>query len=158
MTTAVYSFQQQLAKGQTYEQQLDAAFADRFFIRPATRAEQRCGIDRIYRPRKSPDQVLTVEYKADQTAGRTGNAFVETVSVSTTGKPGWAISSQADWLFYLVLGAAEALYILQMAKLRAKLPAWRSRYQERHIPNEGYFTVGLLVPLDEFEKIAYAVV
>ena len=158
MTTAVYSFQKQLAQGQTYEQQLDKAFEDRFFIRPATRAEQRRGIDRIYRPRKAPDQLLTVEYKADRTAGRTGNAFVETVSVSTTGAPGWALSSQADWLFYLVLGSAEALYILQMEKLRAKVPAWRSRYPERQIPNEGYFTVGTLVPLDEFEKIAYAVV
>ena len=153
-----YSFTKQLAQGQTYEQQLDARFGDRYIIQPATPQQQRQGIDRVYRPRKAPDQLLTVEYKADKTAGRTGNAFVETVSVSTTGKPGWAITSEADWLFYLVLGAAEALYILQMAKLRAKLPAWRSRYQERQIPNEGYYTVGLLVPLDEFEKIAYAVV
>lgn len=157
MTTAVYSFQEQLAKGQTYEQQLDAAFADRFFIRPATRAEQRRGIDRIYRPRKAPYQVLTIEYKADKTAGRTGNAFVETVSVDVQDKPGWAISSQADWLFYLVLGACETLYIIQMDRLRKQLPKWHRTCQERRIPNEGYHTVGLLVPLAEFEAIAYAV-
>lgn len=157
MTTAVYSFQQQLAKGQTYEQQLDAQFSELYIIQPATPQQQRQGIDRVYRRRKAPHEVLYVEYKADSTAARTGNAFVETVSVDTTGKPGWAVSSQADWLFYLVPGTCEALYIIQMDKLRKQLPKWRQTCQERRIPNEGYHTVGLLVPLAEFEEIAYAV-
>lgn len=153
-----YSFQTQLAQGQTYEQQLDARFADRYIIQPATPQQQRQGIDRVYRPRKNPHEVLYVEYKADRTAARTGNAFVETVSVDTAGKQGWAYTSQADWLFYLVAGQCEALYIIRMADLRAKLPAWQRKYQERRIPNEGYHTVGLLVPLHEFEQIAYTVI
>jgi hypothetical protein len=153
-----YQFAEQLAQGQTYEQQLDARFADRYIIQPATPQQQRQGIDRVYRPRSTPHEVLYVEYKADKTAARTGNAFVETVSVDTANKPGWAITSQADWLFYLVPGAAEVLYIIRMADLRAKLPLWERRYDSRRIPNQGYHTVGLLVPLDEFERIAYAVV
>lgn len=153
-----YQFATQLAQGQNYEQLLDQRFDELYIIQPATPQQQRQGIDRVYRPRKAPHEVLYVEYKADKTAARTGNAFVETISVDTFDKPGWAMSSQADWLFYLVPGACEALYIIRMADLRLRLPKWRRACQERRIPNEGYFTVGLLVPLAEFEEIAYAVV
>lgn len=153
-----YQFATQLAQGQSYEQLLDQRFDELYIIQPATPQQQRQGIDRVYRPRKAPHEVLYVEYKADKTAARTGNAFVETVSVDTFDKPGWAMSSQADWLFYLVPGTCEALYIIRMADLRLQLPRWRRTCQERRIPNEGYFTVGLLVPLAEFEEIAYAVV
>lgn len=153
-----YSFTKQLAQGQTYEDALDARFADRYIIQPATPQQQRQGIDRVYRPRKSPHEVLYVEYKADRTAARTGNAFVETTSVDTANKGGWAYTSQADWLFYLVAGECEALYLIRMADLRACLPRWQRQYQERRIPNDGYHTVGLLVPLSEFEQIALAVI
>lgn len=152
-----YQFATQLAQGQSYEQALDERFDELYIIQPATPQQQRQGIDRVYRPRKAPHEVLYVEYKADSTAARTGNAFVETISVDAFDKPGWAVTSQADWLFYLVPGACEALYVIQMAKLRQQLPRWRGTYQERRIPNDGYFTVGLLVPLAEFEEIAYAV-
>ena len=153
-----YQFARQLAQGQAYEQLLDERFADKYIIQLATPQQQRQGIDRVFRPRAAPHEVLYIEYKADRTASRTGNAFVETVSVDTADKPGWAVSSQADWLFYLVAGDEEALYIIRMADLRARLPAWRRRYAERRIPNDGYHTVGLLVPLHKFEKIAYAVI
>lgn len=152
-----YQFAAQLAKGEAYEQTLDERFDELYVIQPATPQQQRQGIDRVFRPRKAPHEVLYVEYKADSTAARTGNAFVETVSVDTADKPGWAVSSAADWLFYLVPGAAEVLYIIQMEKLRQRLPIWRRTCQERSIPNEGYHTLGLLVPLAEFEEIAYAV-
>lgn len=152
-----YQFATQLEQGQAYEDVLDARFADLYIIVPATPQQQRQGIDRVFRPRKTPHEVLYVEYKADSTAARTGNAFVETVSVDTTGRQGWAISSQADWLFYLVPGACEALYIIRMADLRQRLPDWQRTCETRRIPNEGYHTVGLLVPLDEFEAIAYTV-
>ena len=112
----------------------------------------------MFRPRSAPHEVLYVEYKSDRTAERTGNAFVETVSVDTANKPGWAHSSQADWLMYLVPGQCEALYIIRMADLRQRLATWQATYQQRRIPNDGYHTVGLLVPLHEFETIAYAVI
>lgn len=153
-----YQFATQLQQGQTYEAALDARFADRYIIQPATPAQQRQGIDRVYRPRSEPHQVLYVEYKADRTAVRTGNAFVETVSVDTANKQGWAYTSQADWLMYLVPGEAEVLYIIRMADLRRQLPRWQRQYESRRVPNDGYHTVGLLVPLDEFERIAYAVI
>jgi hypothetical protein len=156
--TYTYQFDTQLAKGQTYEELLDERFSELHFITPATPQQQRQGIDRVYRPRSAPHQIMYIEYKADSTAARTGNAFVETVSVDTTGRPGWAVASQADWLFYLVPGVCEVLYIVRMADLRAQLPKWQRTCEQRRIPNEGYHTVGLLVPLDEFEAIAYAVI
>jgi hypothetical protein len=153
-----YQFATQLAKGQSYEELLDERFSELHIIQPATPQQQRQGIDRVFRPRSAPHEVMYVEYKADQKAAKTGNAFVEIVSVDTTGRPGWAESSQADWLFYLVPGACEALYIIRMADLRRRLPEWRRTCEQRRIPNEGYHTVGLLVPLAEFEQIAYAVI
>ena len=41
--------------------------------------------------------------------------------------------------------------------LRRCLPRWQRQYQARKIPNQGYCTHGLLVPLDEFERIAQRV-
>lgn len=153
-----YQFATQLKQGQAYEELLDARFADVYIIQPATPQQQRQGIDRVFRPRSRPHELLYVEYKADRTAVRTGNAFVEIVSVDTANKPGWAITSAADWLMYLVPGEAEVLYIIRFADLRRQLPHWQRTCEQRRIPNDGYHTVGLLVPLDEFERIAYAVI
>lgn len=153
---AVYSFDDQLSKGERQESRLDDYFALKFFIWPATRDEQRQGIDRHYMS-KATHRRFTVEYKADWTAGKTGNAFVETVSVDVTGKEGWAVTSQAQYLFYLVLNP-DALYILTFSKIRNQLSNWRDIYQRRTIPNNGYHTIGILVPLEEFEKHAVKVI
>lgn len=152
-----YNFSTQLAVGQHYEDEIDAMFADRFTIQPATPQQQRQGIDRIYRHWETPHRPMTVEYKADETAAQTGNAFVETISVDVSGRPGWAVTSQAEWLFYSVPGSGQALYIIRLADLRKHLPDWKRQYEERRIANNGYHTVGLLVPLYEFERVACAV-
>jgi len=90
-----YTFDAQKARGDAGESFLDQVFATGYEIRPATRAEQRRGIDRIFTRRKTGWR-LAVEYKIDYKAAHTGNAFVETVSVDTAGKAGWAYSSAAD--------------------------------------------------------------
>ena len=153
--TVAYDFKQQLAQGQQHEHQLDEVFRKWFRIMPATRDQQRQGIDRIFYHVKDA-KTYTVEYKADSLAGKTGNAFVETVSVDTANKPGWAVSSQATMLVYLVVDP-ETIYCIWMAKLRSKLQARMATYQERTAQNAGYKTHGLLVPLHEFEKIAHLV-
>ncbi len=148
----VYDFKRQLRQGEAYEHHLDALFAKEYAIVPVTREEQRCGLDRIF-TRRSDGKVFTVEYKADSRAGRTGNAFIETVSVDTTNKPGWATSSQADILIYLIT-APETIYCIQLSKLRAKLASWQRKYRQVAVNNDGYRTLGLLVPLHELEAIA----
>jgi hypothetical protein len=158
--TGAYGFAAQLAIGEGWEDRLDAFFLGQFGeagleVRRVGMDEQRRGIDRVF-VGKATGEVHTVEYKADSLAGRTGNAFVETVSVDTTGKPGWAVSSQADVLVYLVM-EPETIYWVPMKRVRAALGRWRRMYREAAAQNEGYRTLGLLVPLAELERIAVKV-
>lgn len=139
-----YDFDRQLAEGEAGE-----AFLDEFFrrrghtVRPATREEQRQGIDRfIITP---AGREMKVEYKTDHVAARTGNAFVETVSVDTAGKMGWALTSQADYLVYFIPG--QMIVVLPLRSLRWALPGWMREYPVRTAANNGYTTHGLLVPL-----------
>lgn len=152
MTQTTYSFTDQLATGAQGEARLDAHFARWFIIRHATPEEQRQGIDRIYIGR-ADGRTYRVEYKTDHAANQTGNAFVETVSVDTDNKPGWAFTSQSNFLLYYIT-IAEVVYVVDFAKLRRRLPTWQRSYRLRKIPNRGYHTHGLLVPLDEFERLA----
>lgn len=156
MTT--YEFDKQLAVGHSGESALDAFFGRWYIIRPATAAQQRAGIDRIWEDRKTK-RVMRVEYKTDRRAGRTGNAFIETASVVVDGvtkKQGWALTSQADVLVYYI-PEPEAIYLLQLDDVRRALPGWMKQHLVRQIPNSGYYTEGVVVPLREFERIAIQV-
>lgn len=154
---ATYQFAEQLAVGEAWEAHLDAFFGGQFpvEIRPASMEEQRKGIDRLFVSKRT-GAIDAVEYKADRLAGKTGNAFIETVSVDATGKPGWAVASQARYLVYLVT-EPETIYFIAMRRVRAALPRWRAQYAEARAQNDGYQTVGLLVPLHELERIAMTV-
>lgn len=151
----MYTFDTQLSKGQASEQELDKFFSEWYDIAPVNMDTQRQGIDRIF-TRKDNGRVSKVEYKTDWTASKTHNAFVETVSVDTTNKPGWAHSSQADYLIYYVPGD-DLIYIIAFTRLRSNLSRWRT-YPTKRIPNKGYNTTGILVPLREFERIAIQVI
>lgn len=151
-----YQFAAQLTQGETYEAQLDAFFSAKGArISKVDRTTQRRGIDRMWFD-PVDGRTWTVEYKADSLAGRTGNAFIETISVDTEGRPGWAYSSQAALLVYLVT-EPQTIYVISMARLRQQLPRWAAAYPTRQAANNGYNTHGLLVPLDELERIAAAV-
>lgn len=150
-----YNFAQQMSIGDEQEHRLDEYLSRYFTISPATRDEQRLGIDRHFTDKRT-GRSFSVEYKSDKTAGRTGNAFIETISVDIARKLGWAYTSQALYLFYLVVDPA-VLYVLTFAKLRSQLARWAVNYPSRSIPNEGYRTEGILVPLDEIERHSVAV-
>lgn len=149
---AQYDFRKQLAAGEQGEKLLDAFFERAYVITPATDAEQRQGIDRHFVNRRTGAK-LTVEYKSDNAAQKTHNAFVETVSVDARSKSGWAYTSKADWLAYYIPGD-ELVYLIRFERLRTRLATWASRYPVRHALNDGYKTYGLIVPLEEFEFIA----
>lgn len=151
----LYTFDEKFAQGAQGEAFLDAFFKRWYLVFPATPEEQREGIDRYFvhlRQRR----VLAIEYKTDERAGQTHNAFVETVSVDTASKPGWAVTSQADYLAYYIPGDG-LVYIIKFSKLRLALSRWEKIYQTRQIKNSGYHTHGLIVPLHEFEKLSEAV-
>lgn len=147
-----YDMRQQLKQGESAERYIDSLFCDEFAIRPATRQQQRMGIDRVF-TRRRDGREWKVEYKADKTAARTGNTFVETVSVDTRNKLGWAYTCQADFIMYYIVGRGP-LYILRPRDIKGKIGNWQRRYPQRRIPNNGYHTVGVLVPLHEFERLA----
>jgi len=151
MTT--YNFSAQLTKGQHYEDTLDALFGAWYYIVEATPHQQRQGIDRLWQRQDDYSRIVTVKYKADSLAGRTGNAFIETVSVNQPHTPGWAITSQAKLLIYLVVDP-QTIYMIWMRRLRTQLDRWQAHYPMRWVDNGRYHTGGHLVPLHELEKIA----
>ena len=146
-----YSFKRQFRRGQKAERYIDTLFADQFNIKPANRSEERRGIDRHFVSRDGKH--YSIQYKADKTAARTGNAFVEIISVDTKNIPGWAYTCEADFIFYYIDDIGP-IYILRPKDIKKKLKRWERKYQTRAIPNKGYNTIGLLVPLDEFERLA----
>jgi hypothetical protein len=153
-----YHFTDQLDKGKQAESQLDAHFSEWCDIVPATADEQRRGIDRWFTNRIT-GRIASVEYKTDWRAARSGNAFIETVSVDTSHKAGWVYTCAADWLLYFCPGRnGEQAYWVSLLVLRAALAQWVNQYPARTIPNDGYNTVGVLVPLAEMERIADQVV
>lgn len=146
----VYNFGEQLRKGEEGERVLDLALSTFGTIEKVAMVDQKRGIDRMVTAHSG--KRMAVEYKTDYSAGRTGNAFIETLSVSRTGKKGWAHTSEADVILYYVPLAAgrkgkPKVYVITPVKLRALLPAWSGKYRTVRCQNEEYHSEGVLVPL-----------
>lgn len=146
-----YNFGDQYERGLQGEADLDGHFQHWYTILTAPYGVQRMGIDRVFVAEDG--DVLTVEYKVDELVWRTGNAFVETVSVDTDNTPGWALSSKARFLVYYDRNGGTA-YGMPMASVREWLPQWQAMYREVAVDNGRYRTRGVLVPVNEFRRIA----
>lgn len=146
-----YSFTGQLAEGRKGEALLDAYYSRWCQIAPATAAQERAGIDRFYTVYTS-GRKLSVQYKTDYMSQRTGNLVVELLSVDSANIPGWALTCTAQMLIWLRYYAREIL-AMQPDVLRHRLPAWQRIYKTVSIPNDGYNTIGLLVPVNEIRRI-----
>jgi len=152
-----HSFSKSLEAGKFGEERLDKLFGRMFYIEPVTvEVEKEQGIDRVFRP-EGAEWALAVEYKTDAKAAKTGNAFIETVSVDITGAPGWAKKSKADMLAYYVPGLRR-VYWLKMSEVRRCLPRWQKDYPKRPSWNDGYRSWGHTVPLSIIENVADAVI
>lgn len=149
-----YDFDEQKQVGENSERYLDEYFSRWYDIQKATPRQQRQGIDRIFA--KAGGETLTVEYKTDQAAARTGKAFVELIIVDCRFVVGWAYSSCADYLIYLVPGAA--IYVIRFSQLRLQLPFWTRQYEMRSVQNAGYRARGILVPLADLSALAQKVI
>jgi len=151
MLVAMYDFDRQLTQGEQGEAFLDSFFAGRgYTIVPVSRDDQRTGIDRIFTDPAGHE--FRIEYKTDFTAVKTGNAFIETISVDSAGKMGWSLTSTCDYLVYYVPG--QVIYMLAQRSLRWALTAWMREYPTRTAKNNGYSTHGLLVPLEKIAEFA----
>lgn len=155
---------QQLKQGKRYEDFLDGYFEPEWLIAPMPEYWERKYFfgDRIFVRRSDYKQVQFIEYKSDESASRTGNLFIETVSVDSTvpPKPGWAVTCQANFIFYY-LPLDSKILIFRPNVLRDNLESWRHRYRE--VPtapgkNSGYQTWGILLPVEIAETYAVKII
>lgn len=148
ISTQPFQFDAQLRDGERGERILDRRFARWYEIQPVADFLQRAGIDRLWKCRDTGRE-FWVEYKTDRRAAETGRIFVETVSVTTAGKLGWAYTSKAQLLVTYIPDQKVAL-VTQMTTIKRLLPEWLREYPQAPARNEGYETIGLLVPIEDF--------
>lgn len=146
-----YNYAVQLGVGEEWEDEIDKFVRD-FLLEeslPVSRQLQQIGIDRIWE--RWDGTRVSVEYKADIKAAQTGNVFIETISVDTAGKAGWAHTSLAQQLVIYIPGHRRVL-IVQMLDMKARLVDWTEQFKTRPAQNNGYQTHGLLIPIDVFAR------
>jgi len=111
---------------------------------------QKAGIDRIVT--RSDGSIITIEYKYDRAAKRTGNLFFETISNNISNTPGWGWTSQADYWIFLI--PEQEILVFKPGALRTLVWSLKKSIKERNVPNNGYNTIGYPVPLVEARKVA----
>lgn len=161
MVTTTFDFETQLKQGFEGEAELVAHLtAQGWHCIKATIAQEKTGIDYICKHKKT-GVTRTIEIKSDSRASHTQNAFIETVSVKKGKniiKQGWAYTCQANYLFYYLPQDLIA-YAFKVSHLRLHLDEWlRKNYRLVSVPNRGYVTQGILVPLWELEKNATQII
>jgi hypothetical protein len=114
---------------------------------------QQAGIDRIVT--RLDGSVITIEYKFDLAAKRTGNLFFETISNDKEKTPGWGWSSQAD--YWIVLIPEQEILVFKPGTLRALVWELQKNLQKKSVPNRGYNTVGYPIPLSQARKAAFQI-
>jgi hypothetical protein len=147
------------AAGLAGERDMDVHFGPRFAIANADEFEQKeLKFDRRL-TNKSNGLICRVEYKTDNVAAETGNAFIETLSNDVVGSDGWAYCSHADILVHYIPAKLE-IRIMRMYDIKKSLPKWEHKYPYRLVPNYwengeyAYSSGGILVPLNVIDKMA----
>lgn len=152
---SMHTFDKSFEKARLYEAELDKFFDGAYRLEHATMEQERSGIDRIFENRRSRVR-YSVEYKTDHQAHETGNVFIETMSVDSADKKGWAFTSVSQVLVYFIPKLEYAMRA-DMLDVKRRLPEWIHRYREVPATNksrggEFYRTLGRLVPVDVFRE------
>jgi hypothetical protein len=146
----VHRYKQSCEVERLWAPRLDEWLRTGYVVREATTAEQWRGIDRVA---ADGDGEHTIDYKCDLAWARTRNCFIEHTSNAQTGRPGWALTSEADWLLYFLI--PDRVLVLTFVMLRRHLLRWQQVYPTRRAKNEeGYDTLGLCVPVSIVEHVA----
>lgn len=155
MQTQPYNFQAQGSIGKKGEQVFDNWLSSKYQIVDVSHVlkYRTAGIDRLLI--NPSGYSLSVDYKFDKAASRTGNLFFETTSVDTKGIPGWGWSSQADYWFFLV--PDDNIFIVKPSNFRLLVWEQKESLQKKHIPNRGYCTIGFPVKIKDVKQISYSV-
>jgi hypothetical protein len=154
--SAYLSFESRKRDGIRGEEAIYRHFSPDWIVTCVSRDLQKFGIDFRF-VHKTKSIAYWIEVKTDYRAGKTGNAFIETVSCDARGTRGWALTSRADYLFYF-LPDDLLIYALQPPRLPALVREWTRRYRSVSVPNFDYNTRGILVPLHELETHAKQVI
>ncbi|NES17568.1 MAG: hypothetical protein F6K41_01100 [Symploca sp. SIO3E6] len=155
MQTHYYDFQAQHKIGKQGEQFIDRWLKKNYKVTDVSDipSYQKAGIDRIIG--RKDGTTVTVEYKFDVAAKRTGNIFFETVAVDIQSTPGWGWTSQADYWIFLI--PEQEIIIVQPGKLRALVWQQQKVLKEKTVPNKNYNTLGVPVSVSDVKKIAYQI-
>ena len=155
MLTRQYDFDTQRKVGQEGETFLDQWLSSTYKVLDVSEdlKYQQSGIDRVV---TRPDgSVITIEYKFDMAAKRTGNLFFETVSNDKEFIPGWRWSSQADYWIFLI--PEQEIIVFKPGKLRALVWELQKSLKERSVTNKGYNIIGYPIPLIQARKVAFQI-
>jgi hypothetical protein len=145
-----YSFVEQLERGKAGEAVIKDYFSQWYKITDATLDQQKNEkIDFIF----ERNGVRTkVEVKTDDKTDKTGNLFIETMSMIEWGKYGWAWVTQAEKVLYYAL--PDTVYILDVAQLRDMLQVWhKQRKPKRKVYNDHWTSEGYLIKTDEIVRL-----
>lgn len=155
MQAKQYDFETQRKLGQEGELFLDRWLSPAYKVLDVTGdlKYQQSGIDRLIT--RTDGTLITVEYKFDLAAKRTGNLFFETISNDSKKIPGWGWSSQADYWIFLI--PDQEILVFKPGDLRALVWKLQKTLQERSIPNQGYKTIGYPVPISQARKVAFQI-
>ena len=140
----IHRWNETKAQGDVYEAEQDAIWKKWYHITPATRDEDRQGIDRHFEAKACPIK-FTMQYKGDDRASSSGNLFIEVISIDCTGDHGWAIRCAADYLS-IYIPDERYCYWIYMPHLKVCVPWWLTRFPIAKADNDGYQTHGILVP------------
>ena len=152
MKTRQYDFETQQKVGQDGESFLDQWLQPIYKVLnvSADAKYQKTGIDRVLT--RADGTVVTIEYKCDVVAKRTGNLFFETISNDKSKTSGWGWSSKADYWIFLI--PKQEIIVIKPEELR--MLAWKlqNSLKAKTVPNRGYNTIGYPIPLHQVRKVA----
>jgi hypothetical protein len=141
-------FSERLEIGERYENKIDSWAADKFGvgIKKVSLELQQLGIDRLWT--KPDGGVVSVEYKADLKAHRTGNVFLELQSGKD--KPGWVFYSIAQLLIYYIPGS-EKVYLADMQQFKRNVTDWTAGKRLRKVAGDYTGAAGIPLPIAKFQ-------
>lgn len=146
----VHDWERSHALGRGVERRLDQALGKHYIIREVPRELQDFGIDRIFTSKKTRIAV-SVEYKADFLMWATGNAFIETLSNSSTGRVGWVKSMMAQILLYADVGTGIAYFVKSIDIKNLDL----SKFPKAQAQNPRYFSEGHTIPMKLLVEMSF---
>ena len=148
----IHDFKEKLAFGQNGEKVIEEYFESQGYA--TAPGNQAAGYDLMI---SKGGCTQRVEAKTDFLCQKYGNLIFETISVEKDGvimKDGWAKTSEADYLAWLLFHKRE-LWIFDFDDIRRLLPEWERKFpRTRPIPNDGYNTHGIKVPLAILRPLA----